>query len=301
MRSRSFLAARTNWTEQNPFRSFTVVNVLYCSGDLHAGNVTRSYSDSKGVPVQQRGYENSRAVLDWVHANMDSTLSSLIVTGDSAGSLGTQAWTAQILKEFDYEHAAVVPDSYIGVFPNGTQGELINSYGMCDVGILEGDLLEHCQASDLTIQDVFADAMATFSDVAFGHINSKYDSTQMGFYAAIAATMQSLPLVLTGAEFTNEMNKILERYNQYPNYVSYVVTSDQHCYLPYAITYTADTTSPSGNGEGGQTMLVDWITGFPVLPGSSVASECDGDLLSEPDWTGKDYCDAAQAGKVYSA
>jgi len=29
----------------NPFRKYTIVNVLYCSGDVHGGNVTRSYRD----------------------------------------------------------------------------------------------------------------------------------------------------------------------------------------------------------------------------------------------------------------
>jgi hypothetical protein len=29
----------------NPFRMYTIVNVLYCSGDVHGGNVTRSYRD----------------------------------------------------------------------------------------------------------------------------------------------------------------------------------------------------------------------------------------------------------------
>lgn len=28
-----------------------MVHVLYCSGDLHAGNVTRPYADAAGEPV----------------------------------------------------------------------------------------------------------------------------------------------------------------------------------------------------------------------------------------------------------
>ena len=64
---------------------------------------------------------------------MDAKLSTLAISGCSAGSLGTQAWAAELLSELSYDEAAVVVDSYAGVFPNGTQGPLIVDYGMCGV------------------------------------------------------------------------------------------------------------------------------------------------------------------------
>jgi len=56
-----------------------------------------------------------------------------------------------------------------------------------------------------------------------------------------------------------------------------------------------------GGGKGGQTTLATWLGKFPVLPGGSVETECDGDLLAQPDWAGKTYCDEEQAGKVFAA
>lgn len=88
------------------------------------------------------------------------------------------------------------------------QGLLIESYGMCGVGILEGDLLASCTAHTLSIQDVFEAAMHNHPTVAFANLNSKADTTQMSFYAAIAATEPvdpGCPYVLTENEYENEV------------------------------------------------------------------------------------------------
>jgi hypothetical protein len=64
----------------NPYASFTIVHVLYCSGDLHAGNVTRAYDDPAGLPVVQAGYENTKAAVAWAKANLDAQLDKLVVS-----------------------------------------------------------------------------------------------------------------------------------------------------------------------------------------------------------------------------
>lgn len=69
--------------EANTFKSYTIVNVLYCSGDIHGGNVVRDYVDSNGEPVTQKGLANAQAALDWVanqqhNGNLTAELSSLV-------------------------------------------------------------------------------------------------------------------------------------------------------------------------------------------------------------------------------
>ena len=41
-----------NNINNNPYRKYTIVNVLYCSGDVHGGNVTRSYRDKVGMMIE---------------------------------------------------------------------------------------------------------------------------------------------------------------------------------------------------------------------------------------------------------
>jgi hypothetical protein len=285
----------------NPFQNFTIVHILYCSGDLHGGNVTRAYTDSAGVPVQQMGYFNSKSAIDWINVNFDYPLHHLVLSGCSAGSLGVQAWAGVLLDMLEYEHAAVTPDSYMGVFPDGSQGPLIKEYGMCSVGVFEPKFMEACLNETLTIQDVFDDAIATNPGVAFANLNSKADSTQMAYYTSVAASFHDLPLYLTSAEFENAVNVILERYNKNENYVSYLVTGTQHCFLPYNLMMTTDTTGVDGEGLNGQMTLADWLGKFPVDSKQSVGTECDGEELTEENWSGDSYCDAGQQGKVYTA
>jgi hypothetical protein len=79
---------------------------------------------------------------------------------------------------------------------------------MCNLGILESDLVDSCNAQTLSIQDVFTGAMANYPNVGFANVNSKADTTQMAFYAAIAATEPTdpnSPDALTEDEYENEV------------------------------------------------------------------------------------------------
>jgi hypothetical protein len=110
--------------ERNPYKSYTVVQVLYCSGgkretctcacaftrgspDSHSGNVTRDYTDDAGEPVvqvsahagvreitrlcTQVGIYNAQSVVDWIleqqtKGTLASPLASLVLMGCSAGA-----------------------------------------------------------------------------------------------------------------------------------------------------------------------------------------------------------------------
>ena len=79
--------------ELNAYKDYTIVHVMYCSGDIHGGNSERPYKDDAGENVQQKGLINTQSALDWVlqqqeNGGLASKLSSLVITGCSAGSLG---------------------------------------------------------------------------------------------------------------------------------------------------------------------------------------------------------------------
>ena len=53
----------------------------------------RTYDDAAGEPIEQKGIANTQAALDWVlqqqaNGGLASKLSSLVISGCSAGSLG---------------------------------------------------------------------------------------------------------------------------------------------------------------------------------------------------------------------
>lgn len=293
---------RTN--NANPFKSYTVVEALYCSGDAFvANNKTQSYTTSGGDVAVQTGQQNVVATIEWVQANlgMDAKLSNLAISGWSAGALGAQAWSDALLTTFPAEQQEVIPDSYIGLFPDGTQGPVLKeTWPVCDGGFLQGfmsnALIASCEAETITMQEWLLETMAEHSEVPFSFIQSKYDATQTAFYAAIATTFLKLPIYLSSAEFYSKSNDIFLMYHDSPNEVHFLIDSSQHCYTPYSLFYTADTAGPRRFSS----MMADW-TATTIGTPSSTSTQCDGELEPEPSWSGTSYCDETMAGKVFPA
>jgi len=83
-----------------PFRSkdniatngWDMVYMPYCTGDVHTGNATKTYTDPTGVnpPLTWRhnGFNNSVAAANFLHGRFPS-VNKLLVTGFSAGGVGT--------------------------------------------------------------------------------------------------------------------------------------------------------------------------------------------------------------------
>ena len=123
----------------NPdFSNYTLVEILYCSGDVHGGNASRSYG------AVQTGAENTAAVLNWIK-RQNLSLDDLIITGCSAGSVGAQIWAEYILSNFHAKSSAVIPDSFVGVFPPGSQVRQSHINHTKIAGLLAIDI--ECQCS----------------------------------------------------------------------------------------------------------------------------------------------------------
>lgn len=217
----------------NPYRDHTLVYLSSCSGDLYAGNVTRDYPDPTGEPVQQRGYNNVRATIDWVQEQFGmEPLSSLVITGESAGSIGLQVWAHTLLSELKYKKASVIADSYAGVFPPGFQGPVFKHLEVCETDLIAFDesLQDKCKAGTLSFQEVFEGAIHDFPEVNFGSIIGKYDKTQIGYYDMTALTIGK-PTLLSADRFHQLAESTLARYSKYPNHAHFLLSSGWHVYL----------------------------------------------------------------------
>eukprot|EP00122_Pirum_gemmata_P002680 Pgem_evm2s2415 len=104
---------------QNPFRTWTIVSVLYCSGDVHGGNHTQKPTSQLLVNRYRHGYSNTMSVFNWMKKQPELAVpKELVLMGCSAGALGAQVWAAkaqEILKT-NKNNTLVFVDSYIGVF-----------------------------------------------------------------------------------------------------------------------------------------------------------------------------------------
>eukprot|EP00930_Biecheleria_cincta_P002394 TRINITY_DN103400_c0_g1_i1.p1 TRINITY_DN103400_c0_g1~~TRINITY_DN103400_c0_g1_i1.p1 ORF type:complete len:381 (+),score=68.83 TRINITY_DN103400_c0_g1_i1:83-1225(+) len=265
----------------NPFRDYTVLHISYCSGDLHVGNVVRWYLDAQGRHVQQRGYQNALSALQWAQENFaSSVLSSLLIMGSSTGALGAQLWAGLVLRTLRYSSAAVVADSYVGVFPPQSQGPLLESFGTCETGLLDGKvaLQELCHAQNLTVQEVLDTTAGEFPHVAFAFLSSAHDRMQVQFYNAVSMASM-LPQRTTQAEFYSQLTAVLASYDQHQNVVVYLMQGDQHYFLPDRRFFTAglggEASTPStGLNPAVGPALAEWVASLPKIRSQGVSSQC---------------------------
>lgn len=245
----------------NPFDGYTVIFVPHCSGDMHVGNVARPWTPSRNpdANIEQRGLLNFRSVLDWAKANMAPKLAHLAFSGESAGAIGMKMWTPTVLRALPHERASVLADSYIGIFPDNFQGGIFKDFGVCDAGLLDGEMQEKCQRGEATIPEVFNSVIKEFPGVTFGSLNSKQDASQVMFFGVAVGSQRvrkakaycgdvdpdecdlsaAPPDVLEegpsldGVEYHRRIEEVIEMYSQNPNYVSYLQSAGSHTLLPF--------------------------------------------------------------------
>lgn len=257
----------------NNFADFTFVAPPYCDGSAHVGNTTFN-GILGGRP--QMGYNNNMATIEWAKRNLDQTLENFVMAGSSAGSLGVMAWSDYLLTTFQYKKASVIVDSYMGVFPGGTQGPTIKNFGVCNLPIWQ-NFRSECEAENSNIQDLFDFAMAAHPTVAFATIQPKWDLVQRVFYGAIALSFANFRLYMSTTGFYEETNKMLQRYNRHPNHVHYYVDGGFHTFLWFPAYYTATVTGATGLlGDAGRPRLDAWVNS--LIEHESVLSQCNGDL-----------------------
>lgn len=75
----------------NPALEYNKIFVSYCTGDIHTGNKTTTYTSPDGLDsltYHHAGHANTMAVVDWVKSKF-ANIPKLLVTGCSAGGAGS--------------------------------------------------------------------------------------------------------------------------------------------------------------------------------------------------------------------
>lgn len=259
------------------FSKYTIIAALYCSGDFFTGNRQRDYYDAYGEKIVNRGLVNAQAMLDWtvqqqMQGSLASSLSELILSGASAGSIGVQMWTDRILSNLEYDYAAVIPDSHMIVFPdNAFTDSVVENAKLCDTGLFSGDLQEKCLKGKMKVTDVILDFASKHPTVPFAYLQSKLDENQSGQFTRTGYSLE---------EWYKSMNEMLQLYMENaPNILVYLVDGDNHVFLAHEEYFTADAAGYNDKGEnyGGLT-LKEWVEQFPLQPGQTAQSVCVGSV-----------------------
>jgi hypothetical protein len=286
--------------ERNPFRSHTIINVPFCSGDLFIGNSTWEAG-------AQFGYQNALAAVTWTKENLNyesAKLRSIVLSGDSAGSLGTQFWARYVLETMLYDQAAVLADSYAGVFPDSTIVPIMRNWKSTDLPLWSSSTKAKIADGSITVGDIFDETIASFPCVRFANIQSKEDQVQRDFYCILEGGLARKGLCLTlypSSWLYYQANLFFERYNAHSNYIAYIVDGKQHTFTETAYFYTA---TPTGPTSGSENMMYDWVGEFVTGEAESgpVTSQCNGPAkpTTHTYVATVDYCDETLLNKALS-
>ena len=179
-----------NSIAQNKFSPFTLIVPLYCSGnnshlvavlslllllrlcliadvfvvmfsliligigDLFLADSVKTWNDAAGVPVEQRGFRNAQAVLNWTwsqqaQGHLSSPVEEFVLMGNSAGAVAAPVWADRVFSTVSASKKAVVADSFILFMPSNFEGLLFrDSANFCSSQLLPSSLSSSCAAGE---------------------------------------------------------------------------------------------------------------------------------------------------------
>ena len=228
----------------NPIRDWSIVYIPYCTGDLHTGSATKTYS-SAGNPylpqlfsIEHRGFDNFMVVLDWMQKNIDRP-KNVLVTGSSAGGYGATANFPWIERSFRNAHTYVIADASQGVtvpaFDVGDPGR--NAWNMQLAPWVFGD-----NPSAISGADLFKVAAKANPRVKTAQFTTAYDEVQIMFYGVMKQLYQDPGTCSNPAiDWNHQMIGTLQSYTQeVPNFRYYLAEGSYHTLLRSPTFYTED-------------------------------------------------------------
>jgi hypothetical protein len=212
---------------RNPVRDWSFVFVPYCTGDVHSGANTATYTDpDTGEPytIQHRGSDNFRVVLEWMRANFNAP-NAILVTGSSAGAYGAATQYGRIREAFPEGRAVMLGDAGQGVT---TPDFLSRRNGNWRYDLPANVFGENASLTD--DDDIVAMLAAHYPNDRFAQYTTAQDRTQTAFYALMGADNAC-------QAWTERMSNDLTRRQSAANFRSYLAAGNSHTILRSSLFY----------------------------------------------------------------
>lgn len=241
----------------NPVRTWSMVFIPYCTGDVHAGSNTAHYNDpDTGQPfsIEHRGADNFRLVLQWLRANFEAP-EQILVTGSSAGAYGAAVHFPRVREAFPRGRAVMLGDA--------GQGVTTPDFLVLRNGAWRYQLPENVFGRDAALRgddDLIGRLAAHFPRDRFAQYTTAQDRTQAAFYALMGAANAC-------RAWTARMHEGLEQRQHAANFRSYVASGQSHTILR----------SPSFYREAsGGVSFRDWFAALlgEAAPANAACPDC---------------------------
>jgi len=246
---------------ENPLADYSMVIVMYCTGDVHIGDAVATFTGGEGAfDIDFKGVVNTRAVLDWTFANYPD-VTNLIVAGTSAGAYGAIYHTPTILAQYPDAQTLVFGDAGVGVTVAGWDGT--------ETWNMTANLPDAPEFSDINMDDfttgLYAVNSALFPEVRFAEYTTAADEVQVGFYAFQGAVPSGWAV---------GMQASFDTLNALDNFNSYLAWGSSHTILATPLLYSM---------QVGGARFLDWFTG--LVNDDSVENIACSDCVAEEFYT----------------
>jgi hypothetical protein len=253
------LLDRTN--PQNPVRDWSMLFVPYCTGDVHSGAATATYTfpdTGKPFTIEHRGWDNMQVILPWLRVHGPQP-SRLLVSGSSAGAYGAATHFTALRTLYPNARAVYLGDSGQGVTTPDFERVRNKNWNYTLPSSVFGP-----KAHNTPDTEVVAKLAAHFPKDRFAQFTTIHDATQTAFYAQMGPAGQACNA------WTNKMLNELASRQATPNFRSYVAQGDTHTILRAPLFYSEQ--------SGGQPFTA-WLRALledSQLPGNGSCPTCRG-------------------------
>ena len=220
---------RTN--AENPLKDYTHVYIPYCTGDLHWGNSTASYTGLAGAPyaIQHKGAVNATTALNWAGENVAAP-SQVVVAGCSAGGYGAALWSAKIARAYPGARMVQLADSAAGVVPEGFFTTTLASWNVADAwpSFIPDLALDRVDPSTLTLPKLYTSVASFFPAASFSQFNTRTDTVQIFFYALSKGSITPNDAADWSAKMVSNVEQISA---ESPNFRAFLAAGTEHCVI----------------------------------------------------------------------
>jgi hypothetical protein len=229
---------------RNPARDFTAVFVPTCTGDIHLGDRTVTYSDSADAcrpnpsfVVRHAGAADAGDAVAWMFAHLPGVRLALIA-GESAGAISSPLYAGRVARHYPRARVVQIGDAAGGYLSRGPD-PIFKVWAADQVlGREPGFDADSIGANSV---GVYVGAAHAAPQVTFAQVNHVADAVQTRYLAMTGATA---PL----ARVMEENLATLHR--RVPRFHSYLAPGDGHGIIRGADFYTT-----AVNGV----KLTDWV------------------------------------------
>ena len=224
---------------ENPFADYSVVYVPYCTGDVHAGNITKDYGN--GVVTQHKGFVNASNALDTMIKRFPNT-TQLVVAGSSAGSFPTPVFAGMAGDQLPNADLKVFADSS-GAVPDA-MGFVIGNWGTLET-LPDWPEIEGLTVDQFTPAYTFIKAAEHNPKIRFARHDFAFDNVLSSFARMAGLSPNDLVSVMRTNEAKVEATGV--------NVANWISPGDDHTIAVRDEFYTEEM-----NGV----RFVDWFTAF---------------------------------------